>query len=472
MRTLLIALITLPLTAQSALHFQSDFPPEEFQARWTKVYDKIGPNAVALLQGAPFEGGFAFPRQTNDFYYLTGVETPHSYLLLDGRTRKTTLFLPPRNRRLEQSEGRVLSADDVDLGRKLTGADSVQPNTAMQGDWLANATTIFTPSAPAEGAAQQRIELQNANAAIANDPWDGRISREQHFAGLLRARYPRAKIEDLTPIIDELRSLKSPREIALIKRASQIAGYALIEAMKGTRPGLREYHLDAAARYVFLANGARLEGYRSITAAGTANIWNAHYFRNNSVLDGGDLVLMDFAPDYHYYTSDVTRMWPVNGKFSDVQKELLGFVLEYRDAVIKVIRPGATVNQLREEAAAAMEPVFKRWKFSKPIYEKAARTMVETGGGVFSHPVGLAVHDDGPYHRGPLKPGHVFSIDPQLRVNSENLYIRYEDVVVVTETGCENFTDFLPSKLEDIEKLTGGGGLIQQVPPRWVPGAK
>ena len=472
MRTLLIALITLPLTAQSALHFQSDFPPEEFQARWTKVYDKIGPNAVALLQGAPFEGGFAFPRQTNDFYYLTGVETPHSYLLLDGRTRKTTLFLPPRNRRLEQSEGRVLSADDVDLGRKLTGADSVQPNTAMQGDWLANATTIFTPSAPAEGAAQQRIELQNANAAIANDPWDGRISREQHFAGLLRARYPRAKIEDLTPIIDELRSLKSPREIALIKRASQIAGYALIEAMKGTRPGLREYHLDAAARYVFLANGARLEGYRSITAAGTANIWNAHYFRNNSVLDGGDLVLMDFAPDYHYYTSDVTRMWPVNGKFSDVQKELLGFVLEYRDAVIKVIRPGATVNQLREEAAAAMEPVFKRWKFSKPIYEKAARTMVETGGGVFSHPVGLAVHDDGPYHRGPLQPGHVFSIDPQLRVNSENLYIRYEDVVVVTETGCENFTDFLPSKLEDIEKLTGGGGLIQQVPPRWVPGAK
>jgi Xaa-Pro aminopeptidase len=181
---------------------------------------------------------------------------------------------------------------------------------------------------------------------------------------------------------------------------------------------------------------------------------------------------MDFAPDYHYYTSDVTRMWPVNGKFSDVQKELLGFVLEYRDAVIKVIRPGATVNQLREEAALAMEPVFKRWKFSKPIYEKAARTMVETGGGVFSHPVGLAVHDDGPYHRGPLKPGHVFSIDPQLRVNSENLYIRYEDVVVVTETGCENFTDFLPSKLEDIEKLTGGGGLIQQVPPRWVPGAK
>lgn len=466
MRLVLVSLAALPLLAQSALHFQTDFPAEEFQARWAKVYEKIGPNAVALLQGAPFEGGFAFPRQTNDFYYLTGVETPHSYLLLDGRTKTATLFLPPRNRRLEQSEGRVLSADDVELAKKLIGAQVVKANTEMQGDWLGNATVIYTPFAPAEGAAQQRIELQNANAAIANDPWDGRISREQHFAGLLRARYPRAQVMDLTPVVDELRSLKSPREIALIKRASQIAGYALIEAMKSTRPGLREYHLDAAARYVFLANGARLEGYRSITASGTANIWNPHYFRNNSVLDGGDMVLMDFAPDYHYYTSDVTRMWPVNGKYTAVQRELLGFVLEYRDAVIKVIRPGATVNQLREEAAAAMEPVFKRWKFSKPSYEKAARTLVETGGGVFSHPVGLAVHDDGPYHRGPLRPGHVFSIDPQLRVNDENLYIRYEDVVVVTETGCENFTDFLPSKLDDIEKMVASGkGMIQQFPP-------
>ena len=451
---------------QSALHFQTDFPPEEFQARWEKVYEKIGREAVALVQGAGFVGGFEFPRQTNEFYYLTGVETPHSYLLLDGRTRKATLFLPPRNRRLEQSEGRVLSADDAELAAKLTGAAAVLGTGAMQGDWLGNATTIYTPFSPAEGTAEQRFELLNANAAIANDPWDGRLSREQNFAGLLRMRYPRAKLEDLTPILDGLRSVKSPRETALIKRASQLAGYGILEAMKSTRPGLSEYHLDAAARYVFLAGGARLEGYRSITAAGTANIWNGHYFRNNSPLRSGDLVLMDFAPDYRYYTSDVTRMWPVNGKFTDVQKELLGFVLEYRDVVISKIRPGKTVNDLREEAAKAMEPVFKRWKFSKPAYEKAARTMVETGGGVFSHPVGLAVHDDGPYHRGELQPGHVFSIDPQLRVNEENLYIRYEDVVVVTEKGCENFTDFLPSKLADIEKTMGGAGILQQFPPR------
>ena len=402
--------------------------------------------------------------------YLSGVETPHSYLLLDGRSKKATLYLPPRNRRLEQSEGRVLSADDVALAQQLTGADTVLSTDAMRTNWLGEQggvpATIYTLFSPAEGSAQQRFEAQASNAAISQDPWDGRLSREEHFAGLLRNRYPRAKVEDLTPILDELRSVKSPREIVLIRKASQLAGYAIVEAIKSTRAGLSEYHLDAAARYVFLAGGARLEGYRSITAAGTANIWNPHYYRNLSPLKDGDLVLMDFAPDYRYYTSDVTRMWPVSGKFSPVQRELLGFVLEYRDAILARIAPGKTVDQIRDETRAAMEAVFARWKFSQPKYEQAARLLVESGGGVFSHPVGLAVHDDGPYHRGPLKPGHVFSIDPQLRVQDENLYIRYEDVIVITETGYENFTDFLPSKLSDLEKLVGGQGMLRQFPPK------
>ena len=118
-----------------------------------------------------------------------------------------------------------------------------------------------------------------------------------------------------------------------------------------------------------------------------------------------------------------------------------------------------------DEAKAAMEPVFARTTFSKPIYEKAARTLVENGGGVFSHTVGLAVHDVGRYAGEPLKPGQVFSVDPQLRVPEENLYLRYEDTVVVTETGVENFTDFLPSELDDMERLVQEKGVVQKVPP-------
>jgi Xaa-Pro aminopeptidase len=157
------------------------------------------------------------------------------------------------------------------------------------------------------------------------------------------------------------------------------------------------------------------------------------------------------------------------------------------------IRPGVTTRQILEEARAAMEPVFARTKFSKPAYEQAARTLVKTGGGVFSHTVGMAVHDVGGYQqprlllpplaeaaalmtrmngdipvqwRGDvLKPGQVFSVDPQLWVREENLYLRYEDVVVVKDKGYENFTHFLPTELDEIEKLVTGNGLVQRFPP-------
>ena len=140
-------------------------------------------------------------------------------------------------------------------------------------------------------------------------------------------------------MLDELRSVKSPREVALVRRASQLAGLAVLEAMRSTRPGAWEYQLEAAARYVFAANGARLDGYRAITASGTANIWNGHYYRNDSQLRDGDLVLMDYAPDYRYYVSDIGRMWPVSGRYAAWQRELLQFVLEWRNAVLPRIRP-------------------------------------------------------------------------------------------------------------------------------------
>ena len=465
-----IMLFAASAYGQSQPYYQSDFPPEEFRARWEQVFTQIGPESVAVLQGAPQVSGFIMPRQDNNFFYLSGIETPHSYLLLDGRSRKVTLYLPPRNPRLESAEGRVLSAEDAALVRQLTGADAVKSTDDMRGDWLGGLEggapkLVFTPFSPAEHNAESRHEIVSANAGIAADYWDGRLPREAQFVSLLKARYPRIEVNDLTPILDELRSIKSPREIALIRRASQLAGLGAMEAMRSTRAGLYEYHLDAAARYVFLVNGARLDAYRSITAAGTENIWNMHYYRNLSELKDGDLILMDYAPDYRYYVSDIGRMWPVSGKYSAVQRELVGFVLEYHKAVMSRVRPGVTADEIMGEARKAMETVFARWKFSKPIYEEAARRLVETGGGVFSHPVGMAVHDVGTYRNGPLKPGQVFSIDPQLRVPKENLYVRYEDTIVVTESGYENLTAFLPSELDDIEKLMREEGVVQNSPP-------
>jgi len=447
-------------------YHQTDFLPEEFRARWSAIFDRIGGEAVAVAQGAPLANGFQFPRQSNTFYYLCGIEAPGAYLLLDGRSRRVTLYLPPRNERLERSEGKVLSADDAELVRRLTGVDEVRAVTDMGTSWPAGdaKVTVYAEHAPAEGYAQSRYELVAADRAIAADPWDGRLPRETRFVELLRLRNPRALIQDLTPVLDELRSVKSPREIALVRRASQLAGLGVLEAMRSTEPGAWEYQLDAAARYVFLAHGARLDGYRSITASGTSNIWNGHYYRNDSPLRDGDLVLMDYAPDYRYYVSDVGRMWPVNGRYAPWQRELLQVVLEWRNAVLPRIRPGVTTDAILAEARAAMEPVLARTRFSKPAYEKAARTMVETSGGVFSHTVGMAVHDVGGYRQASLRPGQVFAVDPQLWVPEETLYIRCEDTVVVTETGVENFTAFLPAELDAIEAVVRQKGVLQAAP--------
>ena len=483
-----IVLMLLAASPAAGQYHQADFPADEFRARHARVFEQIGANALAAVQGVGQTKGFTYPRQHNTFYYLSGIETPGAYLLLDGRTKRVTIYLPARNRRLEAAEGRVLSAEDAELVKRISGVDDVRPVQEMVGsNWPlvavdgggtaggrggrgrggsgAGPNIIYAEFSPAENQGQSRGELVAAETARINDFWDGAGSRQRRFVELLRARHPRAEIRHLNPILDGMRSVKSEREIAMIRRASQIAGLGLMEAMRSTEPGVTEYQLDAAARYVFAVNDARLEGYRSITASGTDNINNMHYFRNTSTLRDGDLVLMDYAPDYRYYVSDIGRVWPVNGTYNPSQRELLQFVLEFHKAVLSRIRPGVTAAEIHEDVKKAMEPVFARTTFSKPIYEKAARTLVDTGGGVFSHTVGMAVHDVGGYRNGPLEPGQVFSVDPQMWVREENLYLRFEDTVVVTETGVENFTHFLPMELDDIERLVREKGVVQKVPP-------
>ena len=466
---LIFGLVCIPaiLCSQERALYQKDFPPSEFKQRRDRVFEQIG-KSIAIVQGASAVDGFKVFRQTNEFYYLCGVEVPNSYLLLDGRNRRTTLFLSHRDEAMERSQGKVLSVEDADLIMNLTGVDEVSPLEALTRTlWPLTlrppAPLLYTPFSPAEGEAQSRDEALRGNAAVAGDPWDGRPSREGHFAQLIKSRFPSFEIRDLSPILDELRLVKSPNEIQLIRHASKLAGLGLMEAMRSTKPGVFEYQLDAAAQYVFLVNGARYVGYSSITAGGT-NASMGHYFHNSSVLRDGEMVLMDFAPDSRYYTSDVTRMWPVNGKFTPDQRSFAEFILAYRNALLKRIKPGTTPQQVLEGARTEMEQVLKSTKFTKEYYRKAAEGMF-TFRGHLSHPVGMTVHDVGNYWKGPYQAGQVFSIDPMLRVPEENLYIRMEDVVVVTETGVELFTDFLPSTADEIEKTMKEDGVVQMRPP-------
>src|SRR5688572_27706708 len=190
--------VLLTQTPAFAQYYQTDFPAEEFKARHARIFERIGSNAVAVVQGMPQTEGYTYPRQHNSFYYLCGIETPGAYLLLDGRRKTVTIFLPARNPRLEAAEGRVLSAEDADLVKRIAGVDDVKPLEEMVGtNWpLGDGATaggprggrggqapaeIYAEFSPAENQGQSRGELAAAETARVNDFWDGTGSRQRRF---------------------------------------------------------------------------------------------------------------------------------------------------------------------------------------------------------------------------------------------------------------------------------------------------
>ena len=442
---------------------EPDFPAEEFVARRSKVAEAIGGGAIAVVQGAPPIKGFEVFRQSNEFYYLSGLAVPGAYMLIDGATRATRLFLPRRDPRLERAEGPTLSSEDGDVVKALTGASEVYPVEALSEQLARRSAVVYTPFSPAEGRYQSRAEILSANRRQANDPWDSRPSREAHFVSLLRSRLSRGEVRDLTPVLDPLRVIKSPREVALLRRAGRLASLGTMAAIRSAKPGVIEYQLDAAARYVHWVNGAMGDGYRPITATGK-NAAMMHYYKNDTQLQDGELVLMDFSPEVGYYTSDMGRMFPVNGTYSPEQRELYGFVVEYHKTLLRHLRPGVSANQVLQESTADMEKVLAGWKFSKPIYEQDARNLLRFRGHL-SHGVGMAVHDVGRYQSSLLAPGMVFAVDPQMFIPEEKLYIRIEDTVAITESGVENLTGAAPIELDAVERLMREPGIVQAFPP-------
>jgi Xaa-Pro aminopeptidase len=459
--------------AQEKHYYQTDFSKEDFAERRAKIFEKIGKNAVAVIQGAKGTADFNVFRQTNEFYYLCGIETPHAYLLLDGRNQKTSIYLPRRDEGRESNEGKILSFEDADLIKELTGIDQVRSIESLSLDLVGKgllrppAALLYTPLSPAETGTDSRDELLNEQARVSSNPWDGLPSREARFRELLALRTPQFEIRDLSPILDSLRNIKSKKEIDVIRRATEIAGLAIIEAMRSTEPGVLEYQLDAAAKYMFYLHGSRGDGYASIIGGGS-NAYLGHYFRKTDKLKDGDLVLMDYAPDYHYYTSDVTRMWAVNGKFNQEQRDLYNFILAYRDALFKHIRPGVTSDYVLDSAAKDMENYLVGKTFAKPAHLKAVQEGLKFRGH-FQHPVGMAVHDVGLVRGVKLEQGMVFTIDPMIWIHEEKLYVRIEDVVVVTDEGAENLSAFVPSTIEDIERTMTEKGLIQFRPATSLP---
>ncbi len=437
-------------------YFQTWFDAAEFKRRHEKVYEAIGNAAVAVVQGGGPVGGFETFRQNNDFFYLCGVEVPQAYLVLDARCRGAILYLPHGDERVASIEGKEPCAEDRVELMALTGCMDVRALECLEED-LQHASLVYTPYAPAEGALACQDTLHYQAKLNGNDPWVNHQSREAFFRAKLKERIIGVELRDLSAILFALRLHKSAAEIRVMHQTGQLSAMGVVEAMKQTRAGMYEYQLGAIADKIFIENGARGAGYRPIIATGR-NIWMMHYYRNNCTLENGEWVLMDYAPDLCNYTNDIGRMWPVNGTYSSVQRELYSVVVKYHQTLLEVLRPGVLPAEMLREAAQRMEPYLQKHPFSKAIYGDAVKRMIASDKAL-THQVGLSVHDGSTYtdKSTPFKPGLVFALDPQLWVPEEELYVRVEDTVVITDQGVESFTSLAPHELDEVEALVGKG---------------
>jgi len=447
------------LLAQPVFRGTEIFPPEEFAARRARVIAQIG-DGVAIVLGTTEPPGEMPFRQNNQFFYLTGVTEPRASVIIDGRARTTTVFLQPKTATQDNSQyGPGMSpgagaAQALGVDAAVDRAEFTAAITALARD----KRTIYTPFAAEVLGSQSQGDPTRLWAANQKDPWDGRDSREMTFVSKLKTAAPDSRIENLDPIVNALRAVKSAREIAVIREATRITDEAILAAMRAARPGLHEYELQASAEYVFKKNGALGASYFALIATGQ-NTYYTHYNRNTSVLADGDLVQFDYAPDYKYYQSDVTRVFPANGRFTPRQREMYGIYLALYQVVLTSIQVHKTPADCVKDALVKMDAAMTSYTFTDGRIKAAAAKMVDgyrsrqATTRSLGHNVGLEVHDVGGLQAETFEPGRVFTIEPQFRIEEEHLGVRLEDMILITDTGVEVLSGTLPITVAEIEQL-------------------
>ena len=402
---------------------------DEFAARRRALVRACGEGAVVLLGGKPgndLEEYF----QASDFYYLTGINEAGPAALLRATAEggyEEVLFLPGRNRAKEQWDGPRLypgEAAQRATGFASTASRSMLTRTAQ--DWSRGARSL----------------------------WLVGLRRDEAPDGLPEG----LDVRSAASRVAELRQVKSAAEVAIFQRAVDITSAALMEAMKSAAPGQGEWELEGVIEYVFRRHGAERFGFPSIVGSGPNSVV-LHYNANTRRMQPGELVVCDVGAEYRRYTADVTRTFPVSGKFTPRQREIYQIVLRAQNEAMKAVRPGATLRQ---------------------VHAVAARVIREAGHGSrffhgTSHWIGLDVHDVGAYDR-PLEPGMILSVEPGIYIAEENLGVRIEDDVLVTEDGFKNLSEACPRDPDAIEALMAerGVGKVPVASPEglsepWVP---
>jgi Xaa-Pro aminopeptidase len=437
------------------LLFTRDFTADELRGRREAIASQIGEGAHLLVVSAP-----PMPRdvsiQDAVFYYFSGLETCHSYLLVEGGTGRSTLFLPSRDTMAGEPQNR-LGFEDAELIRERLQVETVLASTELTAA-LSGVKVVYTPHAEVEGGGATRFGANGCANRRAEEEWDQAEPSHKRLVRLLKERVPGIRIEDACPLVNSMRKIKSPAEIEVLRQAGHLSATVMIEAMKATRPGITENRLQAIAEYVFRDQGHCGLGY-GVIAAGGKRTWDGHYHFNNMTLRDDDVVLMDCGPDLRHYTSDIARVWPVNGVFDAWHRQVYGLILAYHKTLLSLVCPGALAADIYEEAARRMvaqcEAPDCAFAEQRPLLDQ----MIEKGVRYLNHAVGLSVHDAvEKWQDEPLREGFVCVVDPMVWCDAQHEYIRVEDTIVVTADGCERLTGVAPIEIEEIEALVGSAG--------------
>ena len=380
-RSLLVLLLSvLPLLA-----IEKE-PLAEYKERRERLEQRIKGN-VLVLRAAPEEELVEYQQERN-FYYLTGFDEPNAILLLDAASTppEDVLFLPERK----------------PLEERWTGA-KLGPGTE------AETATGFSKVLPVS-----------------------------EFDATLKKASERAKsvygVKEVVNDIAHLRQTKSPTEVALLEKAVRITLKAQEAAARTIAPGVMEYEVEAALEYEFRRNGAERPGFPSIVGSGPFSTI-LHYDKNTRRMESGDVVVVDIGAEWGGYSADVTRTYPVSGKFSPRQREIYQIVLDAQKAAMAKIKPGVTFRDIHQASSS-----YIRSKGYEKYFIHGT-----------SHHIGLEVHDAGSTER-PLEPNMVITVEPGIYIGEEQLGIRIEDDVVVTPTGYRMLSTF-PKEIDEIEAL-------------------
>jgi Xaa-Pro aminopeptidase len=440
---LALVLATLLLAATVAASAGGPVPLEEYAARRARLRAELeAPVVLFGYSGREDVSPETTFRQEENFYYLSGHSEEEAALLLIPVTEEARaaqlpeeiLFLLPRNKPREHWDGVRLGPEDPGA-RERTGFAEVKPVAVLRAD-IERVAALFPTL----------YTLFPAPRA------DARAAHAQRWVAWLKEIVPHTNLADILATLGSMRQMKSRTEQALLRRAVEHTAAAHREAMQTVRPGLYEYEIAAHMEYSFKQAGCQRLGYPPIVGSGF-NSTVLHYNSNGRLMQAGEVVLIDVGAECDGYTADVTRTLPVSGRFSERQREIYEIVLGAQNAVLAALKPGMTLAREGENSLyqIAYDYINSHGKDKKggPLGPYFIHGL--------GHHIGLAVHDAGDPAR-PLEPGMVVTIEPGVYLPEENLGVRIEDVVLITEDGAELLTASLPRTVEEIERFMAAAG--------------